>query len=50
MPVVNPFAVIAGTLSAGTTKATLGEVVPADNVGVGNNPGPAGGARYNRGP
>ena len=34
MPVVNPFAVIAGTLSAGTTKATLGEVVFSNSNGV----------------
>jgi hypothetical protein len=34
MPVINPFGVIAGTLSAGTTRATLGEVVFSNSNGV----------------
>lgn len=34
MPVINPFGVVAGTLSAGTTKATLGEVVFSNSNGV----------------
>jgi hypothetical protein len=39
MPVINPFGVVAGTLSAGTTKATLGEVVfsNSNNVSFGVN-------------
>jgi hypothetical protein len=39
MPVINPFGVVAGTLSAGTTKATLGEVVfsNSNNVSFGIN-------------
>jgi hypothetical protein len=34
MPVINPFGVVAGTLSAGTTKATLGEVVFSNSNNV----------------
>jgi hypothetical protein len=34
MPVMNPFGVVAGTLSAGTTRATLGEVVFSNSNGV----------------
>jgi hypothetical protein len=34
MPVINPFGVVAGTLSAGTTKATLGEAVFSNSNGV----------------
>lgn len=39
MPVINPFGVIAGVISAGTTKATLGEVVfsNSNNVSFGVN-------------
>ena len=34
MPVINPFGVIAGVVSAGTTKATLGEIVLSNSNGV----------------
>lgn len=34
MPIINPFGVVAGTLSAGTTKATLGEVVFSNSNNV----------------
>ena len=34
MPVINPFGVIAGTVSGGTTKATLGELVFSNSNGV----------------
>jgi len=34
MPVINPLFIVAGSLSAGTTKATLGEVVFSNSNGV----------------
>lgn len=34
MPVINPFGVIAGTLSAGTTRLTLGEAIFSNSNGV----------------